>query len=379
MLTLVSVNAAPTAAAGGPYVIAEGQSLTLDGSDSDDPDAGDILTFSWDVNGDGTFGDATGVNPTLSWVQLVALGLNDGLHVNDVRVRVDDGAGHVVDSPVTTLTINNAPPTVAVTGPASGLSFQAQSFTFTATDPSVPDQAGTFTYRIDWEGDGIVDEVVTGGGSVTLNHTFVEDDAYFITVTAADGEGAEGPATTHTFDIGDCDGAAGTAALDGDGNLIITGTTGDDRIRVRRGCLPNSVRVRMNRHTLGTFTLSPAAKIYICGLEGDDQIRVGECVTYGTIIRGDSGNDTVWAGGGDDALFGDAGCDKLYARHGADWLDGGLDNDRLYAGSGGDTLLGGDGNDILKGGQGCDWLDGGAGNDSIHGGARQRPHPRRRG
>ena len=58
-------NRAPSASAGGPYSVSEGQSLTLDASRTTDPER-DRLTYTWDVNGDGVYGDATGVKPTLS-------------------------------------------------------------------------------------------------------------------------------------------------------------------------------------------------------------------------------------------------------------------------------------------------------------------------
>ena len=57
-------NQAPTANAGGPYTANEGSSLTLSGSGTDAN--GDPLTYTWDINGDGTYGDATGASPTLT-------------------------------------------------------------------------------------------------------------------------------------------------------------------------------------------------------------------------------------------------------------------------------------------------------------------------
>ena len=51
--------------------------LALDASHTADPD-GDPLTYSWDINGDGVFGDATGAKPTLTWAQLEALGIVNG-------------------------------------------------------------------------------------------------------------------------------------------------------------------------------------------------------------------------------------------------------------------------------------------------------------
>src|SRR6185369_2658048 len=91
--TLDVVNVVPTSDAGGPYTINEGASLGLSGSGSDPADS---LSYSWDVNGDGVFGDATGATPTLSWAQLNALGIDDGASAFNVRVRVN--AGRVVIS-----------------------------------------------------------------------------------------------------------------------------------------------------------------------------------------------------------------------------------------------------------------------------------------
>ena len=70
------------------------------------------LSYSWDVNGDGTFGDATGATPTLSYAQLVALGLGDGPTSKTVSLRVTDAAS-ATSTKTTTLTINNVAPAVS--------------------------------------------------------------------------------------------------------------------------------------------------------------------------------------------------------------------------------------------------------------------------
>jgi hypothetical protein len=61
--------------AGGPYPIGEGDALTLDATASV---TGPAATYTWDVNDDGTFGDATGATPTLTWAALEALGITNG-------------------------------------------------------------------------------------------------------------------------------------------------------------------------------------------------------------------------------------------------------------------------------------------------------------
>jgi hypothetical protein len=110
-LSLLDPELPPIADAGGPYVINPGDSLTLDASRSTDPNPGDIpyLQFSWDLEGDGGFDDATGVTPTLSWDQLTALGIQPG-NSYTIQVRVDDTYGGVTDSDPVTLTVSGDAP-----------------------------------------------------------------------------------------------------------------------------------------------------------------------------------------------------------------------------------------------------------------------------
>ena len=129
--------------AGGPYVIHEGDSLTLDASASD----GYSLTYSWDVNGDGVFTDATGVHPTLSWDQLKNLGISDGPATFNVKVQVDDRFGNKAISPAVSLQVLNAAPTATFSnnGPIHVGETVTVQFS-NANDPSPIDTAAGFHY-----------------------------------------------------------------------------------------------------------------------------------------------------------------------------------------------------------------------------------------
>jgi len=195
-------NPAPSAEAGGPYQINVGDSLHLDASASADPD-GDTLTFSWDVNGDGTFGDATGVSPTLTWGQLNALGINGPFSTANLRVEVSDGVNPPVASSTTSLeVVDAAAPTdgagVALTGnERSALSsVPVATFNASAGQPS----PGEFAATIDW-GDGSsapADAITVANGVYTVmgSHTFADEGKYDVQVTI-DGNGG-GPIVVST-------------------------------------------------------------------------------------------------------------------------------------------------------------------------------------
>jgi hypothetical protein len=111
---IVDVNADPTADADGDYYLPWMQSITLDGSGSSDAD-GDALTYLWDIDGDGVYGDVTGVNPVIDCSVLLELGVPSG-HTYTIGLIVNDG---FVDSDpsFTTLKVQAPEPaTVALLG-----------------------------------------------------------------------------------------------------------------------------------------------------------------------------------------------------------------------------------------------------------------------
>ncbi len=170
--------------AGGPYTISEGESLTMTAS----PGA---PNYSWDVNGDGTFGDATGENPTLTWDQLVALGINDGPNTFNVKVRTTVDVvtpALVITSSATTLTVNNTAPDLTAPSDQTAVEDVATDFSLGSfADPGVE---GSWTVTVDW-GDGstaTVFPVTTAGSLGTQSHTYVQPGSYTVTVTVDDGE-----------------------------------------------------------------------------------------------------------------------------------------------------------------------------------------------
>ena len=114
----ITVSQRPIADAGGPYAVDEGATVTLDGSQSADPDGGDsLVAYEWDLDGDGDYGetggaaargDELGVAPTFS----ARLG-EPGVWTVRLRVRDDHGLESVPQASWVTVADTNQAPELA--------------------------------------------------------------------------------------------------------------------------------------------------------------------------------------------------------------------------------------------------------------------------
>jgi hypothetical protein len=114
-------NVAPTAVAGGPYLVAVGQQVTFDGSGSSDPDPADTLTETWTASGGTVAGN------------VYTAGTVPGIY--DVQLIVNDGKEN--SQPATTMVVVYDPSAGFVTG---GGWFNSPAGAYTA-DPSLTGKA----------------------------------------------------------------------------------------------------------------------------------------------------------------------------------------------------------------------------------------------
>lgn len=148
--TLSVLNTPPSANPGGPYTVPLGGILMLDGSQSADPDIGQSLSYSWDINGDGIFTDALGVAPTLSWSQLLSLGIGVGLGDRTIYLRVSDGTATTTATGL--LSVLYAAPTANAGGPYSII--EGQSLSLDASGSWAP-EGTALDFEWDVNDDGV--------------------------------------------------------------------------------------------------------------------------------------------------------------------------------------------------------------------------------
>jgi hypothetical protein len=177
-VTVRERNAPPAIDAGGPYSVKEGGSVILAATAADPDLPPNLLTISWDLDGDGTF-ESPGASVTFSAAAI------DGPATRVVTVRVDDGQGGVRTAQADVHILNVAPQTVPN---ANQTVPEGRTVVFTAafTDPGA---AAGETFSITWLITPPVGDPFSHSGS-PLSFTPTINGTYSIEFTVTDSDGA---------------------------------------------------------------------------------------------------------------------------------------------------------------------------------------------
>ena len=165
-ITYVAANQPPTAViAANPTNGAVPLRVSFDGTGSSDPE-GRPLSYSWDLNGDGTFGDATGSAASYTYTAA-------GVYHPSLRVTDEQGA---TDTAAVAVTAGNTAPNAVIDSPSSSVTWRVGdtiNFAGHATDP----QDGTLpASALRW--------------SVILHHCFTPEDCHTHVIQTVNGVSA---------------------------------------------------------------------------------------------------------------------------------------------------------------------------------------------
>jgi predicted extracellular nuclease len=198
----LNLNAAPSVAAGGPYSVNEGSTVTLTASGSDPNN--DSLSYAWDLDNNGSYETAG---------QSVSLAGVDGPAVLTVSVKVTDPGGLSAVA-TASVTVNNVAPLVGpVILPANLV--KVSSAVNVSANFSDPGTLDTHTAIWNW-GDGSTSVgVVTetnGSGSAAGSHSYTTAGLYTITAVVTDKDGASSQSVSETLVVYNPQGGFVTAA-----------------------------------------------------------------------------------------------------------------------------------------------------------------------
>ncbi|MDV6031969.1 MAG: hypothetical protein F9B45_18140 [Phycisphaera sp. RhM] len=205
--SLVVRPVAPTADAGGPYVISEGDLLVLDASQSMDAAAGDNLTYQWTIDGQ-AFTDSNQMVAIVSWSEIRALlgARADGPSLSPIPIGLrvtdpDDGDESFV---LTTLHINNAGPAITLSPPTNITAGKSLTLVASAADEAY-DGDNPLSYRLLIEGN--VSQVGTSSTidleipwtSLGVVYQADQSNAIQLTVEFTDSDGSVSSETTQIY------------------------------------------------------------------------------------------------------------------------------------------------------------------------------------
>jgi hypothetical protein len=258
-----------------------------------------------------------------------------------LSVQVTDNASPAPGSSTARITIALAnvleAPIATLRGPADGVRGQARTFTLGV---GLADAAAgpNFSYQIDWNGDGAVDETVSGAAPKTVEHVFTEAGSYTVKMRVVDSNGLVSAQVSQPIAISTI--ALQTDILDPARTaLVVGGSMGNDSIQFSPSGAAGAVEAFINGASLGVF--SPTGPVVVFAQAGNDDIQVTGSISLSAWLYGDAGNDRLKGGAGHDVLMGGVGDDLLVGGSGRDLLIGGAGADRVVGNADDDILIGG--------------------------------------
>lgn len=182
-----------------------------------------------------------------------------------------------------------------------------------------------------------------------------------VNVSWAPGEGRDfitaGPGLVDLIATSSRDGHVLRVAADGAQTVIATDDPADGEIRA---LTPVSIitidmlDVPDQRVEIGALeSIAPNVVVSVSGGARHDQVDARRADTA-IFADGQTGNDTIQGGRGNDELYGQEGNDRLIGGAGDDTLEGFFGFDRLEGGTGNDVLIFRDSEDVLRSGSGRD-------------------------
>lgn len=242
-------------------------------------------------------------------------------------------------------------PSIQIAGPAEGVTGEPLTYTFHAIDDPV-DAGTSYQYRIDWNGDGQIDQVVSGADQVEVDHVFTQLGTATVKAFVTDVHGLSGGSAQTTTAIARwrlAADAANPARVD----LIWGGKTTVDRLLFANLGGGQAIQVRDQMSQALAEVGGITGKVIIYGQGGDDvlnasfldnpvEIHAGD---GSNILIGGRGADVINAGGGNNVILG-----GLLSTSGPDQLRAGNGRNIFIAGPGGGSVAVGSGGNLVVGG-----------------------------
>lgn len=171
-----------------PFAVAEAttettimsdETVTFDASESYDID-GEIAAYTWDFNGDGTYGDpfdsGTEVNPTVSWPA--------GEYDVDLKV-IDNEAGWGILIEKIHVSVGNYPPVADAVATTSTEIVSGESVSFDASG-SYDVDGDISAYEWDFDADGIYGDSYESGDDITPTKVYPEPGDFTVDLRVTD-------------------------------------------------------------------------------------------------------------------------------------------------------------------------------------------------